>query len=82
LAPHRFLLFIGKEGVPEFSYMYFIVFSVLFQYLAIQPADCGHENKFWSTVVRRATLRTVSLIAWGIEASGWRWITGTVDYEG
>jgi hypothetical protein len=39
--------------------MYLFVFSVFGQYVAIQPAECGHQNEFWSTGVRRAALRTV-----------------------
>jgi hypothetical protein len=49
----------GTKCVPVISETYFVVLSVFGQYLAIQPADCGHQNKFWSTGVRRATLRPV-----------------------
>jgi hypothetical protein len=45
-----------------FRDMNFVDFRGFGQCLAIQPADCGHGNEFWSGV-QRAALQTVSLIA-------------------
>jgi hypothetical protein len=47
-----------------FADMYLEICNVFGQYLAIQPADCCHQNEFWSAGVQRAALRSVWLSVW------------------
>jgi hypothetical protein len=61
---HPTILFVsGKKAFLDFVDMHLFIFNGFGQYFAIQPADCCHQNEFWSTGVLHAALHTVSLIA-------------------
>jgi hypothetical protein len=59
------LCFFGKHTSSCFFVdTYLLLFSALGQYLAIQPADCGHQKYLLSTGLRRAALRPCGLFDW------------------